>query len=152
MSTNTYKKAVTDVSTAEVLLCFVTLSHPNWSEPIKIVNNNVAINDFIPYGFSFKAPKPATTGEYTGEIEIDNTDRYITKFIRDETTSISVEVYYALASTPTQIEFGPFFLQMKEAQISGTITAKLSKETVLDNQLTGFLMDVKTFPGLKFVV
>jgi len=153
--TDNFKKSVTNLTTSQVLLCFATLSHSSWSEPYHIVNNTVDISSGITtykaYGFNFTPPKPTTSGVYEAEIAIDNTDRFFAGLIGGLNTPVSLEVYYALASSPNQIEYGPFFLEMTNIKVSNKITATLQKETVLNNQLTGFAMDTKTFPALKFV-
>ena len=92
------------------LLTLITISHDDWSEPIRLVNNteDVISNSVTFSKFSFRIGLPNDDVESLKQIQlsVDNTTLEFISLIRSVSTPFTVDVKYVLASIPdiTQLE------------------------------------------------
>ncbi|AHD12139.1 DUF1833 family protein [Phaeobacter gallaeciensis] len=139
--------------TAEVLLPLITLSHPSWIEPVRIVRDDNPIvhqgQVFTPASFEISLPDDVEEGTPIMSWSIDNTDLRLVSLLRGVRNKVLVEVVYVLASQPDIVEAGPFETEMvgadyDAAQLSGSLTV----EPILDEQFGFLTMTPATTPGL----
>lgn len=134
-------------------LTLITLSHPDWAEDVRLVNNSVDItsrgNVFM--AFPVKIRLSADDGETakTFSLELDNVSLELVDKIRTVTTAIGVKLEMILASLPDDIQ-----ISYSELEIA-TITynkSKIQASIVLDNFLNTELTSERygpiNYPGL----
>jgi hypothetical protein len=151
--TNDFRKAITDLTTSEVILLLLKIEHDTWTEPFYLVNNLTAITSngqlYEPYGFNFSAPSSASSGQAVASVTIDDVDRRFTAAMRQIITNAQVTVSLIRASDPNTLELDPWVFELDVVSVQGSnITADLRKETILNNNLTGHVINADTFPGL----
>lgn len=156
MASNTFKKAVTDLTTDKVVLVTMELSHPDWTENIYLVNNttNITSNgqEYQAHGFSLTPAKSHDSGNPTAKVDVDDTDRTLNALFRSVTSEPTAVLNVILADNPDQIELGPYSFSVAQTSTAGpVITLALTVYTILNNNLTGFNMDKYYFPGLGLV-
>lgn len=105
-------RAVVAAETDELLLCLLTITHPDM-ETIRIVNNTepVARGSTVWQPYSFEASFPDDTDDATPNVSlrIDNVDRDITRKIKAlQGPRPQVRLEAVLASQPGTVEMGPF--------------------------------------------
>lgn len=164
MSTTTFKKAITDLTTKKVILTTVTLSYDGVTTggewplgDLHLVDNTTSITSTIsgsslvyqPYGLTFTAPSTASDGEPTAKILIDDIDQVISANFRSVKSKANATIHVIIADNPNQIEIGPLNFVVNKVDISGSnVTLSLNIDSVLRNALTGFNTDANYFPGL----
>src|SRR3954466_1942643 len=116
LSANAFK-AMFAQETGEVFLICLTLSHPNWAQPLRVVYNNQPITRaagvFSPAVFQIMLPDEAPDKVPTVSLTIDNVDRAVTDLIRQVLgPRITVVMEVVLASSPNTGEAGPWTFQV----------------------------------------
>ena len=150
--TEEFKKQITPPSTAEVFLFLLDISHPDWAQPYHVINDIVGhtINGvyYEPYGFEFVAP--ASTNNLVSSISLDDVDRRFTAALRGIVSPPTVTISLVSDRDFTVVEAdGPWEFLMNNIQITGTIvTGELSKDSILNNKLSGHYVSSENFPGL----
>ncbi|UWQ77396.1 DUF1833 domain-containing protein [Leisingera sp. M658] len=137
----------------EVFLPLVTLSHPDWAVPERLVRDLNPIMHggevFTPAAFDISLPDDVEEGTPVMTWSVDNTDLRLVGLLRGVRNKVLVEVVYVLASQPDIIEVGPFETEMVGAdydaeQLGGNLTV----EPILDEQFGYLHMTPATTPGL----
>ncbi|HID8537156.1 TPA: DUF1833 family protein [Stenotrophomonas maltophilia] len=105
-------RAVVAAETDELLLCLLTITHPDL-QTIRIVNNTepVARGSTVWQPYPFEASFPDDTDDATPNVSlrIDNVDRDITRQIKAlQGPRPQVRLEAVLASQPGTVEMGPF--------------------------------------------
>lgn len=136
-------------------LTLLTLNHPSYVEPIRLVNNTEAIvsrgNTFQPFSFNFTLPKD--DGETIKEITIDfdNVSLELIQIIRSTvgSSNITVKLEMILASLPNVVQSEIEELEILSVNYNRFIVScKLGLGDFLNVQLTSEKYTPKNFRGL----
>lgn len=138
---------------SDPFLVLLTLSHPNFTTPIRLVNNTEEIisrgDVFTP--FPFRIRLPADDGEQSRQVrlEIDNVSLELIDEIRSVTTAISVKLEMILASIPDTVQMSLEELQLQNVNYDKyRIEALLVLDNFLNVELTSERYNPSNFPGL----
>lgn len=145
--------AMSAQETGEVALTLVTIEHPTFTQPIRVVDDKHELTSrgdaFV--GFPFRIDLPSDTDEELPRVtlEIDNVDREAVKAMRSANSPPAVKVEVVLASTPDVVEVGPFDLTMRGAGYDAlVVSAVLSLEDLLNEPFPARSFTPETAPGL----
>lgn len=135
----TFLQSALAQETAEVLLPFVKIEHPDFAAPIRLTCNTEAITradgEYKPYGFRINLPKQADDETPQMQMEVDNVDLEVNDAIRGLTGAPTVTFDVALASSPDTPESGPYVMNLQNATANAqTITGSLGYEQDLFDQ------------------
>lgn len=140
--------------TAEVLLPFVKIEHPDFAEPIRLTVNSEAITrsdgEYRPYGFRLNLPKQSDDESPQMQLEVDNVDLAVNDAIRGITGAPTVTFDVALASSPNTAEAGPYVMSLQNARADAqTITGTLGfEQDIFTQQVPAQQYDPSTSPGI----
>lgn len=141
--------------TEEVFLSCLTLTHPDLSVPIRVVNNTEdvvrAAGTFIGCPFEVALPSSKEGQLPQVDLRVDNVDPAILNSLRglsqDEDVKCLLEV--VLASTPDTIEAGPFDFTLRSVNYDAmTIDAALAFEDILNDRYPADDFTPTNSPGL----
>jgi hypothetical protein len=122
--------------TDEAFLSLLVLRHPTLEEPLRFVNNvedvfSTADGDaeaqrYMGCPFQLRLPQERDDQLPAVQISIDNVHPAIVEAIRGLRTPPQLTVYVVLASTPNDVEAGPFAFTLKNVdydaqQVMGTL-------------------------------
>lgn len=106
-----FKKATNAQETTEVYIVLVTISHPSFTEDLRIASDpfedlpDAGVKGVISRGeeylflpFSLNLPAQDDTGVARASITIDNIDRRIVSSIRQATSAVNITIEIVLAS------------------------------------------------------
>lgn len=149
-----FTKSIMNLATDVVVLVTLDISHPDWTEDLHLVNNNVAITSgatiYEPYGFEFIPANPSQDSTTSATLTIEDIDRRLTLGLRSVTSpaDISINVVSVDNVGVVTIEMGPFDFSIRDTTINGSaINLSLKTPSVLDNRLSGYYIDSIDFPG-----
>jgi len=139
--------------TSDVVLTLLTLDHPAWEAPIRLVNNS---SDIVSRGnvytaFPFSIVLPPDDGETTREanITMDNTSLEIIGFLRSVIDEIPATIEVILARLPNEVQMDIPDLVVRSINYNkNRITAVLSLDSFLNTELTSEKYTPAKFPGL----
>lgn len=134
-------------------LTLVTLSHPDWDEPIYLVNNSV---DFTSRGqvftaFPMRIRLPVDDGETARSfnLELDNASLYLIAQVRSVTEAIKVKIEMVLASFPDDVQMEQDELSIQSVTYNkAKITANIVLDNFLNTELSSERYTPSIFPGL----
>jgi len=150
----TARAALQARETPEVFLCLLTLAHPSWVTPIRVVNDGVGHTaggqDYLSFPFDITMPPETEEGQPKVTLEICNVDRQIVAAVRGVSGDpITVELAVALASTPDVVEAGPYSFSLREASYDATVVSgTLAYEDLLNEPCPPRTMTPAVTPGL----
>lgn len=126
-----------------VFLILLTISHPDLSEDIRVVNNNENItsrgNEYIAFPFDIALPSDADTLSANVQLRIDNVDRQIVQAVRKISSPASVSIEVVSSDDWDNVELSN--LNMKLVHVSYD-SLTVEGELVLDDILNeGFPAD-----------
>lgn len=134
-------------------LTLLTLTHPDFPAPIRLVNNseNIISRGDTYTAFPFRLTLPVDDGETLREVSIDfdNVSLELLDEIRSVTTAIDVKMEMILASIPDDVQ-----IQLSELKIGNVnysqymISAKLYMDDFLSSALTSESYTPTNYPGL----
>jgi len=156
MSRNLSDVAMTSINnleTAEVWLAMVKLTHPDWTDSIRLVRNteDVQSNGEVYSQFPFDVSLPDEEAEQTAVVSwvAMNVGAELIAAFRAVSGPIDGEIFWVLASNPDLIEIGPLELQMRGFEYdAATIKGSMVIEPVLDAVFGHRNMDTGNAPGL----
>lgn len=139
--------------TDEVFLMLLEINHSSLSTPIRVVNNweNVTSNGNVYVAFPFKLDLPDDVVENMPRptLEIDNVDRTIVDAIRAMDSAATVTISVVLASSPNDIEAGPFLMTLREVEYDAlTVRGQLAFEELWSEPYPGDKINRANYPGL----
>lgn len=155
-------EAYASAPSAEVILHTLELRHPNFTQPLRVVNDHstltagletVELADFAPFSFRFRLPDVQSTGMPELEVEIDNVSSEVLAYIDQAAQSTDlIELIYRpyLASEPFMPMMNPpitLVLHDVEANIY-SIRARASFGDYGSRRFPGETYDAQRFPGL----
>lgn len=139
-------------ATDEVWLMLLDITHPDLSEPIRVVNNNENItsngNLYIAYAFSVELPGDNDDVPRV-QLRIDNVDRVIVDSIRAiDTRPATAILRVILASAPDDIiaEFNASLQTVDYDQYE--VTGTFGTEAILSEPFPGHTFTPSSHPGL----
>ena len=114
---NEAKHAMYSQSTDETFIVLLTITHPNFAEPIRLASDSFEFlpvaqvrgvvsrgEEYIYLPFSITLPKQDDTGISKASLSIDNIDRRMVQAIRTADSSVSVKAEIVLASDVNNVE------------------------------------------------
>lgn len=106
-------------ASSEVMLAFLKIEHNDLPETIRLVMNTEAITRtdgvYVPWHFDAPFPDEAENETPRTTITVDNVDMEVNDAIRTLAGEPTVTLFGALASSPDEIEAGPWVFQLKSA-------------------------------------
>lgn len=144
--------------TDEVLLCLVTISHPDLPQTIRFVNNTVDIvsrgETYIAYPFQVELPDEDPEHPPAVEISIDairpeDPDLDPVAIVRSLTTAPTFTFEVVLASTPNQVEITAGEIDLLSVDYDAmTLTGRLEYANTLSRPFASHSLSPSYFPGL----
>lgn len=139
--------------TSEVWLPLVVLTHDDWDEPIRIVRNLEPIvhqsETFLPFPFDVSLPDEDAESTSVIQWVAANASSELLELFRQVSGPISGSVFWIIASSPDDIEIGPFNLELRAFEYNATeIKGSLMVEPVLDAVFGHTAMNGSNAPGL----
>ena len=126
------KREINQINSGNVYLDLLTISHPDLTEDIRIVNNNenVTSNGLEYLAFNFRANLPTEDPDSTPSVtlSVDNVDRAITDSLMSISSPASIKLQVVLSDTPDEVEIEKTNLLLRMAsydalEVTGTITS-----------------------------
>lgn len=140
--------------TSEVMLAFLKIEHADLPEPLRLVLNAEPITRadgvYVPWHFDAPFPDEAENEIPRTVVTVDNTDLEINDAIRSLAGTPKVTLFAALASSPDDIEVGPWVFDLKNVQADmQTIQGELGMEDdIFGQQFPGQNYTPANSPGL----
>lgn len=148
--------------TDEVVVCLLTVTHDDLSEPIYLSSDaTVRLSDdplvygtmsrgyeFLYLPFEFTLPDDKSDSPPRVQLAIDNTDRELVAQLRSFSTPASVKVELVLASDLDTVEVQLPALQLSDVTLSETISATLVADGLINEPHPGRQFTPGSFPGL----
>lgn len=134
-------------------LALVTLEHPDFVSPIRLVNNS---NDIVSRGNTFRA-FPMTIGFPVDDgesfksftLEFDNVSLELIDEVRSITTQMSVKIEMILASIPNDVQLSHEELKVSNVSYNKTkIIASIVLDNFLGAEITSEKYNPSNFPGI----
>ena len=141
----TFRQAAFANETDEVFLVLLTMSHDEFVQDFRFVNNMVDIYSrnmrFIAYAFEITLPDQVEDRPPRASIRVDNVDRRIIEGVRSVSSAIGIKIEVIMASAPDdpEITFSGFQLGSVEAD-----AFTVNGELVLDD------LTVEPYPAGAF--
>ena len=134
-------------------LILVTLSHENFDEDIRLVNNseNITSRGNVFQAFPMNIRLPVDDGESARNfvIEFDNVSLTLIEEIRTNTTPIGVKIERILASLPDEVQMGQDELLIQGITYNKSkIVASIVLDNFLNTEMTSEKYTPSIFPGL----
>lgn len=141
-------------ATSEVMLAFLKIEHADLPDDIRLVMNTEPITRadgvYVPWHFDAPFPDEAENETPRTTITVDNVDMEINDAIRSLAGEPTVTLFGALASSPDEIEAGPWVFQLKNVVADEqTIQGELGVEDdIFGQQFPGQNYSPANSPGL----
>lgn len=150
----TWNSAINDEETAEVILTLIVLSHPDFVEDIRLVNDTVDHdhdgNTYQAAAFDVSMPDQIEGRAHAMRWNIQEVDEAILTQIRDTDSAVSIDVSWVLASDIETIHTGPVQAEIRSYRSQpGLVSCDLTLYPVLDEAVNVIHRASKAdFPGL----
>lgn len=149
-------RAALSQQTSEVLLALLELSHPSWSQPIRVTSDGVNTrhqnNDYANFPFVVAFPEAGTAGVPVVKLQICNVDRSIVQSVRQARATsvpIAVKLSAVLASTPDVVEAGPYRFKLTEVTHDAVVVeGTLSMEDLINAPFPAHRYTPGSHPGV----
>lgn len=134
-------------------LTLVTLSHEDWDDDVRLVNNSVNITSrgLVFLAFPMKIRLPIDDGESARDfqIDMDNVGLEMIEKLRSTTTHIGVKIEMILASLPDDVQISQEELRIEMATYNKQrISARIVLDNFLNTEMTSERYGPTNFPGL----
>lgn len=148
-----FLKALFAANTDITPLMLLTISHPDFEQPARVVLNT---EDVISRGERylasyFKATPPLDSGDELASVtlEIDNVDREMTLALRTIQSPPKVTLEVVTNQLPDVVELGPFDFELKDVNYDTLkVTGTLAYEDILNEGFPSGAYNPSDFPGL----
>lgn len=155
VSTNALR-AMLAQETGEIFLLCVTISHPSFSEPYRLVYDQNPLvrtaGTFQPFAFALNLPNEQDDSPPTVQMSIDNIDNAILQAVRVLPAGVRPDLMLevVLASSPNVVEKGPYHFKFlstdyDDASMTGTIGFE---DDILNTALPGDIYSPSNSQGL----
>lgn len=149
---NAARTAIYAQQTDKVFLIILDISHADFADTIRIVNDysDVTSNGNVYTAFPFTVTLPKESEEVTkATLVIDNVSRTLIDEIRTITTPPDVSLNIILSDTPDIVEVGPFNFKLKQVTYDQlTIQGSLDFEDVLFGNFPNETFTPQNHPGM----
>lgn len=134
-------------------LVLVTLSHEDFADDIRLVNNtqNITSRGNVFQSFPMEIRLPLDDGESTRDfsIDFDNVSLELIEEIRTVTDTITVKLEMILASIPNEVQMVQEDLKIHSLSYTATkVSARLILDNFLNTEMTSERYGPFNFPGL----
>lgn len=134
-------------------LILVTLSHANFADDIRLVNNTVNItsrgNVFQAFPMNIRLPIDDGESARNFVIEFDNVSLTLIEEIRTNTTPIGVKIEMILASLPNAVQMSQEELIIQSVSYNKSkVVATIVLDNFLNTEMTSEKYTPSVFPGL----
>ncbi|MET3611737.1 hypothetical protein ABID16_000042 [Rhizobium aquaticum] len=149
--------------TDEVVICLLTITHPDLSAPIYLSSNpterisddpliyatNSRGNQYLFLPFDFTMPDDQADSAPRVQLVIDNTEQQLVAMLRSISTPATIRVEIVLASAPDQVEIALPGLQLGNAKIGEkSVSIDLVADPLVNEPFPGGSFTAGAFPGL----
>lgn len=140
--------------TDEVFLCRLEISHPDWVQPFRFINDRVnhtdaGLDEWIGFPFTLRLPDDRDDEMPLAQISIDNVDRQIVAAVRGITTPATMKLWVVLASDIDDVIAGPYTFSFNSASWNAmTVSGSLEIEPILNMRWPQHDFTAITTPGL----
>lgn len=148
------KQAMFAQETGEVFLILLTIDHPDFTQPIRVVNDGHSIpsrnNEYVAFPFNITLPDDLDESPPRAKLTIDNVSREIIQNIRLAGQSeITVKIEIVRHSDPDTVEvsFPRMLLRNVQADVM-TVSGDLEVEDLVREPFPSGVFDPAGFPGL----
>lgn len=136
------RRALFAQETKTVFLLLLTITHPSFTPPIRVVNNTKSIvsngETYAAFPFEIVLPDERDDSLPQMTLRIDNVDRAIVKALRSIATPASLQLDVVLSQTPDLIEASFMGFTLSNANYdSVAVEGVLSLEDVLNQPYPG---------------
>lgn len=137
----------------DAFLVLLTMTHPSFSKPVRLVNNSVDVlsRDDTYEAFPFTIKLPTDDGETVPQFEInfDNVSLELIDEIRSVTDAIGVKLEMILGSMPDVVQMTQDDLKIQSVTYTATqIQAKVILDNFLNTDMTSERYIPLYFPGI----
>lgn len=154
MSETDLKRSAFAADTDDVWLVLLTITHPDITDPIRVVNNVVNVtsrgDEFIAYAFDLILPDSRDESPPRARLSIDNVSTDISAAIRSMTqTPPSVTIEVIRAAAPDTVERTFDFFKMRNIKWdAGKVSGDLTVEDFMSEPYPALVFSPAYFPGL----
>lgn len=139
--------------TDEAIFFLITIDHPDFTNPIRLVNNTTDIvsngDTYNAFPFEITLPIDDPERESYSMIKIENVSLEINALLRPLASSPTVELSVIFSSSPDTIEIGPFNFLLRDYRYNAqSIEGTLAYEDTLNETLPAHTFNPNEFPGL----
>lgn len=160
--TQALREAMATAPADEVVYDTLELSHPGFTEPLRVIADRVALDarletgtlvTFVPYAFRLTPPEVADDAAPALAVEIDNVDRLILAQLDAAVSSESpvnlVWRRFVASTAQTGPAATPVTVPLTEASADVlTIHGRASHDTLYDRVFPGLTYEIDDFPGV----
>lgn len=144
---------LTQEASTDPFLTLVTLEHPSFVSPIRLVNNivNITSRSNVFYASALEITLPSDDGETSREIQLalDNVTLEHMVALRTAIGQVTVKLEMILASLPNDVQLSFEDLKISSASFNKTrITTRLFLDNFLNTELTSEKYLPSNFRGL----
>jgi hypothetical protein len=154
MSSERYRRALGAVSSGDLIVVLLEITHPDMPSPARVVRDtqNLVSNGevFVACGFDFQFPDDRGSQAPRAEIVVDNVSRELMEWIEASRGGRGAEVrmMVVLRETPDVIE-ADYRLGLVNMKVNmAAVTAELGYGNLLDLPAVAVRYDPSTAPGL----
>lgn len=150
---NDLKKEMYGQVSADPFLLLVTLSHPDFSSPIRLVNNTEDVvsrgETFIAFPMKISLPEDDGESIRDASITFDNVSGELIREMRKITTAIDATLETVLASDPNYVQIAYSDLKLNAINYnSRTILGKLKVDSFLNVNIPSETYTPTNFIGI----
>lgn len=157
-----YKEALATAPRAEVIVETLSISHPDWTEVYRLVNDRKPLTarletneqvEFRPVGFSFAMPKSDVSGVQEMPITLSDLNKEVSSAVLSIASSRDVAKIeyrpYLLSDLERPQTVTPLVLFLREVKIAdGVVTGKASFADLLNKPFINRIYSRRDFPAL----
>jgi hypothetical protein len=146
-------QAIFAQETGEAVFFLVEIDHPDFVQPIRLVNNNENVisggETYFAFPFDVSIPSEKSDELPSTQIRICNVDRQMIAALRALTTEPTVTLSVVLGSTPNTVEVGPFAFKLSNYSFDAlSISGALGYEDILNEPFPSGAFNPAEWPGL----
>lgn len=159
---NAARQAVYAQQTGEAFIILLTISHPDWAQPIRLASDamellpNANVRGVISRGmeyvylpFTINLPQQDESSTARATVSIDNIDRRIVAAVRGATSAVNISIEIILASQPDIVEVSMQDFKMDRVTYDSlTVTGDISVESFELEPYPSKRFTPSDFPGL----
>ena len=153
MPSDAFTREVYAAVTDDVLLVLLTISHPDLTDDIRVVNNTENItssgDEYLAVGFDIQLPDDEAKREPRATIRIDGVAQELTAHLRSVNSAVAVSFGVIRAATPDVIERTYPGFKLRNVEIDAlTVSGELTLDDLVIEPFPAHAFVPATFPGL----